>query len=627
MKNITKIFNGIYKINLGNPEKLTPMSLFRIKPRKDALARFGTRPCRFSVADIKATILPKGMTIRIPLNRDGEENIYGFGLQLKSFNHKKRKVQIRCNADPLSPSGDSHAPVPFYISSAGYGVIIDTARYASFYCGSSAKKDGGADMLIEIPAAQGADIYIIEGKNMREVVQKYVLFSGGGCKVPDWALGVWYRMHSKATAEEAINTFEHELLGADVPCDVLGLEPGWQTRAYSCSYKIDPQRMADWDKMTASLRENNVKLNLWEHAYVNPEAEFHDDIAPYSGNYRVWNGLVPDLATPQARKIFAEYHKKALVDKGVSGFKLDECDGSDYTGGWGFPNSSVFPSGLDGEQMHNMFGVLYQQTILDAFGGRSSEDGTFGLVRASHLFAASLPFALYSDLYDQGDYLRGIVNAGFSGLLWTPELRNAASPEDMIRRIQMLVFSALTHINCWFIKNPPWFNVNRNENNADIRMPESEKVKDLARIWLKLRKALFPYIRAAFDKYEFEGFPPFRALVLDYEDDAEVANISDQYMMGDCLLVAPLIAKADRQKEYLPEQYGIEGTDDTNGNSVLSGVDSRRVYLPNGRWQNLFTGETLAPGWHEVSCSLEQMPVYVDIDSDSDMLELLPKFF
>ena len=374
--------------------------------------------------------------------------------------------------------------------------------------------------------------------------------------------------------------------------------------------------MEKWDEMTAFLKEKNVKLNLWEHAYVHPDADFHTEIAPYSGDYRVWNGLVPDFATSEAKKIFADYHKKAIIDRGASGFKLDECDGSDYTGGWGFPNSSAFPSGLDGEQMHNIFGVLYQKTIMEAFG----QDITFGLVRASHLFAAPLPFVLYSDLYEQSDYLRGIVNAGFSGLLWTPELRHAASPEDMIRRIQMLVFSALTHVDCWFIKNPPWFNVNRNENNADIIMPESEKVTEQARYWLKLRKKLFPYLRTAFDKYTSEGLPPLRALVLDFENDPEVINISDQYMMGDCLLVAPLIANPNKKKDYLPDQYNI--TDET----PLAGSDSRKLYLPAGKWKNMFTGELFAPGWHEVSCPLEQMPVYANLECESGMLELLPEF-
>ena len=90
----------------------------------------------------------------------------------------------------------------------------------------------------------------------------------------------------------------------------------------------------------------------------------------HAGDFEVWRGIVPDFADPEARRIFADYHREALIEKGVDGFKLDECDNSDYTGGWSFPNASLFPSGLDGEQMHALYGVLYQQTMLAALAGR-----------------------------------------------------------------------------------------------------------------------------------------------------------------------------------------------------------------------------------------------------------------
>ena len=76
-----------------------------------------------------------------------------------------------------------------------------------------------------------------------------------------------------------------------------------------------------------------------------------------------------------------------LIDNGVDGFKLDECDGSDLTGGWSFPNMSKFPSGLDGEQYHSLFGILYMQTLLEALGGipTLSEVRNAGALAASYL--------------------------------------------------------------------------------------------------------------------------------------------------------------------------------------------------------------------------------------------------
>ena len=63
------------------------------------------------------------------------EEIYGFGLQLKGFDHKNHNLQLRVNSDPVAYTGDSHAPVPFFITNKGYGMYIDTARYAEVHCG------------------------------------------------------------------------------------------------------------------------------------------------------------------------------------------------------------------------------------------------------------------------------------------------------------------------------------------------------------------------------------------------------------------------------------------------------------------------------------------------------------
>lgn len=213
----------------------------------------------------------------------------------------------------------------------------------------------------------------------------------------------------------------------EIPCDILGLEPGWQTHTYSCSY-VWSDRFSSPEEMIATLRGRGFHVNLWEHAFTPPTSPIHDALSPYSGEYEVWGGVVPDFATKEARDIFAAYHRKTLVERGVDGFKLDECDSSDNTGGWSFPLTSRFPSDMDGEQYHSLFGTLYCQTIMDAL-------------------AASYLFVLYSDLYDHRDFVRGIAQSAFSGILWTPELRHANSREELLRRLQATVFSVQCLIN------------------------------------------------------------------------------------------------------------------------------------------------------------------------------------
>ena len=131
-----ELYKGIYKITLGRPEADTPITLRRTSVCEEGLNKLGGdgKKVPFSEEEIIFQENKRGCLIELPLEDD--EQIYGFGLMLKSFNQKGKKKMVRVNADPVGDTGDSHAPVPFYVSSKGYGVLVDTARYVSFYCGN-----------------------------------------------------------------------------------------------------------------------------------------------------------------------------------------------------------------------------------------------------------------------------------------------------------------------------------------------------------------------------------------------------------------------------------------------------------------------------------------------------------
>ena len=134
---VTETFPGIWKFSFGIPEKITPQAARNIPPDQKGIAQLpNVKVCMVSV---KAGISNRGVLIRLPLKPD--EYLYGLGLQFQSFQQRGLKKKIRVNADAVLDTGDSHAPVPFFVSTAGYGVFIDTARYATFYMGSKKKKD------------------------------------------------------------------------------------------------------------------------------------------------------------------------------------------------------------------------------------------------------------------------------------------------------------------------------------------------------------------------------------------------------------------------------------------------------------------------------------------------------
>jgi len=600
-----QVHPGVWRATLGKPEAYTPVGSRAVAAKQEAFAHLPVVDVA-PLAKISGSSTVRGFRVELPL--EPQEEIFGLGLQFLSFNQRGKKKTMRVNADPKMDTGDSHAPVPFYVTTRGVGVLVDTARYATFYLGNArpkptmarslqagasvdpvythslADKDE-ASVIVEVPEAAGVDVYVFAGPAMQDAVRRYNLFSGGGVLPPEWALGFWYRMDSHST-EESVVKFAAELRERKIPCDVLGLEPGWQSHAYSCTLAWDEKRFADPAAMIRRVASQHYKMNLWEHAYVHPASPLFSSLEPHAGDMGVWGGLVPDFAGEQARTLFGEYHGKAFIEQGISGFKLDECDNSDYTGGWGYPEFSSFPSGVDGEQMHSVFGQRYQDAIWQAYQRRKQQ--TFGLVRSSGALAAPYPFVLYSDLYEHRDYIRALVNSGFSGLLWCPEVRDAVSEEDLIRRLQSVVYSPLAMINGWYIKNPPWKQLNRKLNNADQLLPEWQTLEARCRAVIAQRMALVPYLQAAFAQYSKDGTPPFRALVMDDPGDERLYAVDDQYMIGDRMMVAPLFA----------------------------GEKERKVVLPKGAWHNFWTGVAVEGGQElVVACAQVETPVYVRANS------------
>ena len=310
--------------------------------------------------------------------------------------------------------------------------------------------------------------------------------------------------------------------------------------AFSSIHKSPQELDQAYDEACMALvcvhvRNNSVIVGFSKNEYK----KIYDQLVEYSGNYAVWGGCVPDFSIEQARTIFTDFHKQFVAD-------------------------GIDPSGLDGEQYHSLFGVLYMQTILAAF----KDNKTLSSVRNAGALSASYPFVLYSDLYDHVEFIRGCCTAGFSGVLWTPEVRDAETREEFLRRLQSNVFSVQCLINAWYCEKPPW---------------EDFGCENEVRELLRVRENLIPMLSTGFKKYNKTGIPPVRALVCDYTDDPDVYQIDDEYIFCDALIVAPIPA----------------------------GKVGRNVYLPDGKWVDFFSKEPVKPGSFFIET--ESIPVYEKI--------------
>lgn len=592
-------YPGVWKGTFGQPEKYTLLGAADSKPRAATLEQLQSTDFPLPKMEVHAELIDGKTYVRMPLTKN--EQIYGLGLNFQTVHQRGKILNLHVDHYGGKDNGRTHAPVPFYVSSKGYGVLVNSAQYLTYYIGTGVRKDAKepaeakdrntdkswnsrpySDAVeIYIPAA-GVEIYVFAGINPLDAIKRYNLFCGGGALPPRWGLGFTQRVQKLYTSEEVLNEAD-QFEKHGFPLDFIGLEPGWQSRAYPCTFEWDKGRFPDPAALIKKLATKGIRLNLWTNPYVSPEAGISKAIEPYTGSHTVWNGTVPDLNHPQAKKILAKQFMDAQLNIGVSGYKMDEVDGYDY---YLWPDMAKFPSGISGIQMRQTYGVLAQKLTDSLY--RSLNKRTFGLVRASNAGANNLPYVIYNDYYSHQDFITALVNSGFCGVLWTPEVRGSKTGQEWLRRFQSVIFSPMAMINAWFSGTKPW------------SFPE---VADQVKYYAQLRMELMPYLYSEFAKYHYEGTPPFRAMVLEegFEGQVKVApgnpdletnpyleavnrEVKDQYMCGEYILVAPLFA----------------------------GESSRKVLLPKGNWYDFYTGKYVGNGEEIVADpGTDRIPVYV----------------
>jgi len=600
---------GVWKVVVGQAESYNLLTAAGVQPRTEGLKHLGSTKFPLAKEEIDAHVVDGQTYLRFPL--DSLEQIFGFGLHFQTVHQRGRILRLHVDHYGGVDNGRTHAPTPFYVSSKGYGVFINSARYLDVYVGSAARRDSKhppqvrdrntdkswtarpySDAVeIRVPAA-GVEFYVFGGPTPLDAVRRFNLFQGGGVLPPRWGLGFTQRvqrLYHAAAVEKEVQAFKER----GYPLDFIGLEPGWQSSAYPCTFEWDSSRFPQPALFVQRLRQKGVRVNLWTNPYVSPRSPIYSVIKPYTASHTVWVGLVPDFTLPQARKAFFDQLNRSQIAIGVSGYKFDEVDGGDS---YLWPDVATFPSGHIAEQMRQTYGLLVQRYSTELY--RLANKRTYGLVRASNAGGASFPYVIYNDYYKHEDFITALINSGFAGVLWTPEVRASKSGEEWLRRFQSTIFSPMAMINAWASGTKPW------------SFPEVEQqVKEAA----QLRMRMMPYWYSTFAKYHFEGTPPFRAMHLepgflvetsdttatvDLEKNPYVEavreEIKDQYMAGENLLVAPMFA----------------------------GQTDRKVVLPQGNWYDFYTGDYVGNGETIVAHpGLDHIPVYV---KDGGIVPLMP---
>ncbi|MFC2137556.1 alpha-xylosidase [Bacteroidota bacterium] len=516
------------------------------------------------------------------LAAENDESFVGTGERFTKLDLSGQTFQLENQDGQGVNNRRTYKNIPFYISSRMYGMFLHTSAHTKFSLADHSSRS--VQFLTEQPLI---DFFIFGGDCIEEILNLYRQVTGFPSLPPLWSFGTWM---SRMTyfSEEEVNTICNRLREDDFPCDVIHLDTGWFRTDWLCEWKFNPKRFPDPPRFIKNLRNNGFKVSLWQMPYIALDAEQQHEakenkyIAPLrkakeqgGSNFSAldYAGTI-DFTSPKA----VEWYKnllKELLEMGVVCIKTDFGEDihidADY-------------EKMDASLLHNLYALLYQKAAYEITKEITGE----GIIWARAGWSGCQRYPLHwgGDAACSWDgmagSLKGGLHLGLSGFgFWShdvpgfhgiPNFMNSIVPDDLyVRWTQFGVFTS--HI--------------RYHGTSKREPYEYPNISNIVRKWWKLRYALIPYLLEQSKKVTGTGFPVLRALVFHHPYDKICWHIHDQYYFGDDFLVAP----------------------------IMNSENIRDIYLPEGKWVNLFSGEISDGGqWlNNFECSLEEMPVWVKL--------------
>ncbi len=289
-----QIAPGVWKGTTGTPEAYSLLTASGAKPNIAAIGKMEMAEFPFSMNEVVGKVNGGSTILRFPLQK--EEQLYGFGLNFQTVHQRGEILQLHVDHYGGQDNGRTHAPTPFYVSSKGYGVFVNAARYITVYAGSGVRKNSKdmpqerdrntdkswsanpySDAVEMLVPASGVEVYVFAGPTPLQAVSRFNLFNGGGPLPPRWGLGFTQRVKSLYTSDEVadeVAQFEEK----GYPLDFVGLEPGWQSRSYPGTFAWDSSRYPRPKQFVQQMLARGIRLNLWINPYVSKAAPFYPAI-------------------------------------------------------------------------------------------------------------------------------------------------------------------------------------------------------------------------------------------------------------------------------------------------------------------------------------------------------------
>lgn len=468
-----------------------------------------------------------------------DEMIFGCGESFTRLDKRGQKIVLYLRDAMGALSRKMYKPVPFFLSSRGYGMFVHTSTPTTFDFGHDFDQS-----TVLYTGDEVLDIFVFLG-SPKEVVSQYTAVTGRSPVPPLWSFGLWMsRITYKAEAE--VRRVASKLRELQIPCDVIHLDTGWFETDWQCNYKFSPSRFEDPKKMISDLIEDGFRISLWQLPYFTVKNELYDTIvdngyAVHSDAGRQPNlDAILDFSNPETVKWYQGLISE-LLELGVGAIKVDFGEDS--------PAGGAYASGRTGWYEHNLYPLRYNKTVAEITKATTGEN----IIWARSAWAGSQRYPLHwggdaeNSNAAMAATLRGGLSLGLCGFTyWSHDAGGFVGKPttDLYRR--WLAFSALTsHSRC---------------HGAPPREPwefSEEFVEEFRRI-VELRYALLPYIYSQAARASERGHPLLRPLFFEYPTDRTCWSIEDQYILGEHLLVAPLFSSANYRQVYLPPGEWID---------------------------------------------------------------------